>query len=95
MIDDLLTEIAERGWFVYSLRQSTVGWSCHLRDTLEGTSTRVLYGQGSSALGAVESATEAQAYEQEITPVTFTIGSPTPPSLLSMIPQTFGKVYRR
>lgn len=91
VIDALLQEIADRGWFVYSLRQGPTGWSCHLRDTIEGTSTRVLFGHGPDAGRALQHAMEATAYEQIIEPVTIA----QPPSLTAMIPQTHGKVYRR
>ena len=64
MIEDLLTEISERGWYIYSLRDCGDSrqspWECSLRHR----SCLITYGQGStaeldisSALDAIERAT--------------------------------------
>lgn len=59
-IETLLTEIADRGWYLYSLRNTgdtrQNSWECYVRDAPTCT---VGYGQGSTAYLAISAAIEA------------------------------------
>ena len=58
-IEDLLSEIADRGWYLYSLRNTgdkrSNPWECYIRDAAAET---IGYGQGPSAYLAISAAIE-------------------------------------
>jgi len=88
---ELITEIADRGFLFNNLFQlSPTQWQCNLRNATHATG----FGLGSSPTVAIEAAL-ASVERFELIAVDTAAAIVNPPSLLSLLPITQGKVYRR
>lgn len=87
----LLAEVADRGFLFNNLFQrADASWQCNLRNATHATG----FGLGPSPTVAIEAAlASVERFELSDEPVVGYVANP--PSLLSLLPITHGKVYRR
>ena len=93
MLEDLLAEISERGWWLYSLSQNQHEWTCHLRSSPIGTAQSLAYGCGQTPVEAIDFAMNQPEY-QKVEAIAATVEErKSLADLLAKLPTA--KVYRR
>lgn len=89
MLEDLLTELADRGWYLYSLynlpldRPLPFQWECTIR--YPGEAPLVSYGQGPSAYDAIANAIDGIERAQPHQLPTFTVTEESRVSIADII----------
>lgn len=77
-VDSALAEIAERGWFLHTLTQSPCGWRVYIRAILEGNSPWISYGEGATAVEALEMAITFSVVSKHIEDIGIIVPDHTP-----------------